>query len=375
MAPRSWVLAAAVAVPQLAAAISFDFPIVYDNTYSTINLEIGKPPKTYRLHPDTGSSTTWVVDKGCADFCHNNTPYQRVGYDVDASCTGYRLNRTASIDYLGGYVGGDVVSDKFSANNHTWRQPFLSVYYSDWVNMPTDGFLGLAFDSIAVGDANNVLTMLMPELDEPRFGIYLGESDNADEPGLLTIGGSKEAEYSDEELTKIPIVKGPDGRHDVWRSTIKGFSAKGFESVNNGASTADFDLGNVVFDTGAGKSSLPIDKVDAVYEAMGWNYTQLLSGERVLKCHEFNASWSVSFEFSPPGVSKPIVVTATGEDLRKPGFPAAPDACWPPFEDSGVTGFTLIGTPFLRNFYAVWDFGAKDEADFKPTLGLAHLRD
>ncbi|CRK19349.1 hypothetical protein BN1708_012607 [Verticillium longisporum] len=374
MAPRSMLLAvAAAAIPQLTAAVTVDLPITYYNTYSSVDVEIGKPSKTYRLHPDTGSSTTWVVDKGCAEWCHNNTPYQRVGYNVTASCTGYPLNRTADISYLGGYVAGDVVNDKLIVNNHTWRQPFLSIYYSDWNNMPTDGFMGLAFDSINVGDANNVLTMLMPDLDEPRFGIYLGESDAADKPGLLTIGSSKESEYSATELTKVPIVKGPDGRYDVWRSTIKGVSSKGFDSVNGGVSTTDFGLTNVVFDTGAGKSSLPTDKVLAVYETMGLNYTDLLDGKRVLKCSEFNSSWSISFELSPPGVSEPIVLTASGEDLRKPGFPAAPDACWPPFEDSGAEGFTLIGTPFLRNFYTVWDFGAKDEADFEPTLGFAHL--
>ncbi|KAG7115128.1 hypothetical protein HYQ44_020271 [Verticillium longisporum] len=65
---------AAAAIPQLTAAVTVDLPITYYNTYSSVDVEIGKPSKTYRLHPDTGSSTTWVVDKGCAEWCHNNTP-------------------------------------------------------------------------------------------------------------------------------------------------------------------------------------------------------------------------------------------------------------------------------------------------------------
>ncbi|KAK6223089.1 hypothetical protein QIS74_03934 [Colletotrichum tabaci] len=278
------------------------------------------------------------------------------------------------IEYLGGRTAGPVASDIITVGNFSWRQSFLAANESSWSVMPTDGFLGLAFNSFRVGNADTFMHTLLPQLDEPKFGIFLGEDGN-NATGLLTLGGSHEDRYSDDEPTKIPIVKGRSNEFDAWRSVIQGVTVKGFKTCGKNVSdTVSFDRGNVVFDTGAGAIQLPSDKIEAAYELMGVNYTAVLWGDRVLSCSEFNSSWSVSFSFSPDDTTETRVVTLRGDELARPGFPAAENACWPPFEDSGSDGFTLLGSPLLKNFYAVWDFGAFDEAAFTPTLGLAKLR-
>lgn len=300
-----------------------------------------------------------------------------MGYAVNDSRTGMTTGEFGEIDYFGGRTAGPVVSDMITVGNFSWRQSFLAANESNWAAMPTDGFLGLAFNNFSVGNADTFMQTLLQQLDEPKFGIYLGK-DGDTAAGLLTLGGSHEDQYSDDDPTKIPIVKGRrSGEFDAWRSVIQGLTVKGLQSSSCGKNVSDtvsLESGNVVFDTGAGSLALPSDKIEAAYELMGLNYTAVLWGDRVLSCSEFNSSWSVSFSFSPDDTTEAQVITLSGDELARPGFPAAEDACWPPFEDSGSAGFTLLGSPLLEKFYSIWDFGASDETSFAPTLGLAKLR-
>lgn len=280
-----------------------------------------------------------------------------------------------AIDYLTDFTAGPVVSDIVTIGNFSWRQSFLAANESTWSVMPTDGFLGLAFNNFSVGNADTFMHTLLHQLDEPEFGIFLGNKDSDHATGLLTLGGSHANVYSDDEPTEIPIVKGRSNVFDAWRSVIQGVTVDGFKNYGSNASdTVSLDRGNAVFDTGAGGIQLPSTKIEAVYELMGMNYTALLWGDRVLSCSEFNSSWSISFSFAPDETASAQVLTLRGDELARPGFPAAAGACWPPFEDSGSETFTLLGSPLLSHFYTVWGFGASDEATFAPTLGLAKLR-
>uniref|UniRef100_L2G0U7 Pepsinogen c n=1 Tax=Colletotrichum fructicola (strain Nara gc5) TaxID=1213859 RepID=L2G0U7_COLFN len=109
-----------------------------------------------------------------------------------------------------------------------------------------------------------------------------------------------------------------------------------------------------------------------VYESIGMNYTAILAGEHIPLCSEFNSSWSFKFSFGD--YRTPQVVEITGEQLKRPGFAKRDDARWPP----ETSGFTLIGTPFLRNFYTVWDFGAAanetDISKFDPKLSFGKIK-
>ncbi|KAK7409656.1 hypothetical protein QQX98_008171 [Neonectria punicea] len=138
----------------------------------------------------------------------------------------------------------------------------------------------------------------------------------------------------------------------------------------------DFDIGNVVFDTGAGSITLPDEENLKVYESIGMNYTAILEGDHIPLCTEFNSSWSFSFSFGD--YRDPQVVTLRGDQLRRPGFAYRDDACWPPFEGGGTPRFTLIGTPFLKNFYTVWDYGSEatetDVSQFEPKLSFGKLK-
>ncbi len=81
-----------VASQSIALAGTFDLPILFDNSYvsnsqtstdkiacsdtigfqASVEVQIGTPSSTYRLHFDTGSATTWVANEQCASSTCSN---------------------------------------------------------------------------------------------------------------------------------------------------------------------------------------------------------------------------------------------------------------------------------------------------------------
>ncbi|KAK1463517.1 hypothetical protein CMEL01_13586 [Colletotrichum melonis] len=377
-------LFSAAAVASVATAAVLDLGIIVDNGYKVVEFGIGTPAKTFRLLFDTGSSSSWATDSQCLakGNCNNGSGYDRTGYSINASTSGHYTGESAVIPYLGGDVAGPTVAEKWTIGNFTWDQSFIAANESNWAALAADGFMGLGFSSIIDGGANTVVETLMAEnrLDAAKFGIYYGtEAKNTSGvpgDGVLTIGGSREHEYIEGDLVTIPITR-VDGTYDVWRSTI--LKVNGTRTTSNGSvieTETDFDQARVVFDTGAGSITLPTKQNLAVYESIGMNYTKILKGEHIPLCSEFNSSWSFKFTFGD--YRYPQTIEIPGDQLARPGFAYRDDACWPPFEDGAQSGFVLIGTPLLRNFYTVWDYGsAANETvigKFDPTLSFGYLK-
>lgn len=249
----------------------------------------------------------------------------------------------------------------------SYKQLFIDANHSSWADLAGDGFLGLAFDIIAPNGTHSLVETMMSQglLADHKFGIYYGNatSNTTDQGGILTIGGTREWEYVDGPVTEIPIVKTlwsfPDPEYEVWKVN--------FSSVSSSVSADAVYLpahSVATFDTGSGQLSLSDKIIDQAYESLGWNYTAILNGERILYCNEFNSSWSVTFSFGPHG---DLDVTIPGDKLRNPGFPAAPGACWPPFTPSNGD-YNILGVPFLQAFYSTWDFGAFEKSHYQPTV-------
>ncbi|KAM0546765.1 hypothetical protein ACHAPJ_010694 [Fusarium lateritium] len=364
-----------------ASAAVLDLPVIIQDGYKLVEVAVGKPAHNYRLLFDTGSATTWIIDSECAQTCSHVSRGNRTGYNIDASSTGKLTGQDASIDYLGGRVAGLTVEELFSADGVTFNASFLAANESNWSSLPAHGFMGLAFNSIADGGAMPLFESLMAEklVDEPRFGIYYArdEGDSTEGvagKGLLTLGGSKEKEYVDGDLATIQLTQG-NGDYDVWRSVMH--STTGSRKAKNGTqikTNVDLAWSNVVFDTGASSISLPADKIEEVYQSIGMNWTAIIGGDHIPLCSEFTDDWSISFEVGFYGDTRTL--TLTGDQLALPGFANREDGCWPPFDDSGSSGFALVGTRLLRNFYTVWNYGAfpKEGGFISPTLSFGKLK-
>ncbi|KAI0021784.1 pepsinogen c [Xylariomycetidae sp. FL0641] len=376
--------ASALALASVATARVFDLPITFRNTYAIVDVEVGTPLQPHTLLFDTGSATTWLVDSECSDECANYSGWPRSGYSLDASSTSSELGTYAEITYLGGVTSGSGAADTFGLDGATWNQTFLLANESSWAWIPADGLLGLAFSTIADAGAETMVeTMLQAgELDQPRFAIYYGTEFNntGDGPGagVLTFGGSEEAKYVDGDLTWVTPLQKLDNEHQVWRATLRTVTGS-FEGDDGGEATTTplYQSGSWgVFDTGSGTISVPPLMVEAIYRSIGMNYSAIAAGDHIPLCSEFDDSWSVAFAFGESDeAAAASTVTMTGSQLARPGFADRADACWPPFDAGETNGFFLFGTPMLREFYTVWDFGADEVAQYQPRLGFGVLKE
>ncbi|KAI5925802.1 pepsinogen c [Camillea tinctor] len=366
-------LSALALVPMASAAV-LDLPIQFRNSYAMVEVEAGTPPVNHVLLFDTGSATTWMVDNECADTCSNFSGYSRSGYDINASSTASSLGTYDSIDYLGGVTAGVGLEDTFTLGDTHWNQTFMAANESSWAWIPGDGFLGLAFSTIADAGAKTMVETLIQAglLDKPRFSLYYGKEFNDTNgvpgEGVLTFGASEEEKYVDGDLAWFP-VQIISGEYQLWRSTMRGTTGKLGDKETE--TTAEYSW--VVFDTGAGGMSVPPGKIDSIYESFGMNFSAILNGDHIPLCSEFNSTWSVTFTIGDSDETAQNI-TLTGDQLARPGFAYRDDACFPPFDDSGVDGFYLFGTPFLHQLYSVYDFGSEYVAGYLPRIGLGQLK-
>ncbi|KLU89429.1 hypothetical protein MAPG_08400 [Magnaporthiopsis poae ATCC 64411] len=367
----------------------------FRTTYSMVEMAVGTPPVKHLLLFDTGSGTSWVADKKCADGgCANFSGFPRAGYNEEASSTAVNTGQYSEIVYDGGVTGGTIVSDMFGAGGQTWNQTFMAANRSSWTWIPADGFLGLAFSSIAQPGSETVVETMMQggHLDEPRFGMYFGKELNATGDdgagsgpgkGVLTIGASREDKYIDGDMTWLPVKKDHlenGDAYQLWRSTLRMFSGSRVgdngTTIANGTVTYGHRQANGVFDTGAGTIGVPRAAVEDLYRSIGWpGYQAIMDRRHTPLCSEFNSSWAVTFSFSEDGNSYENI-TITGDMLGgRSGFADRADSCFPPFDDTGNGGLFLFGKVLLKHFYTTYDFGATKVEDYKPRIGFGRLKE
>ncbi|EFX04034.1 pepsinogen c [Grosmannia clavigera kw1407] len=369
-------------LPGTLAAV-FELPVWIRNTYAVVEIEAGTPPVSHYLEFDTGSSSTWMASSDCVadpSACPNSSGYKRPGYDASASSTSSSLNTTASIGYLGGTTGGSGAKDMFampSAPKDTWAQTFLAVNESSFAALPGDGFLGLAFSTIAEGETTTLVETMMQDglLDEPRFALYRGSetNDTGSSPGngMLTVGGSHEDKYVNGSLAWTQLQY-PGSEAQLWRTAMQSVVSR----RPNTANTTFLDVNDcwAVFDTGAGGITVPDRLIDQIYESIGMNYTAILNGDVIPLCEDFTDDWGITVyigDFVPA-----TELTITGSMLKNPGF-ADGEAkyCWPPFDSNEADGLFLFGNSFLQHFYTVFDFGGNLPTNYSARIGLGPLKD
>jgi hypothetical protein len=388
-----------LAVATTVSASILEMPVVIKGTYSSVKFEIGTPPKVHQLLFDTGSSTIFVLNTDCTETsCPYGkfTDYVRQEYNASASSTSVDLGIPAAIPYLGGDVAGDTIQDVFSTldGSMEWNQTFLSANQSSWRFITADGFLGLAFSTIAEKNTSTLVETLLwdGKLDAPRFGLFYGTNrmDDGAQDGVLTVGGSHEDKYVDGEMVYSPLRK--EEEYQLWRAPLRSINVLVAQNpsepnatveIHNGrlptttvapggfpeANTTWPVYGGAVFDTGAGRLSVPTEIVDAMYFNLGWNITKLINGEERMGCQHLNASWAVTLTLGEDDPKDDVSFTLRGDEFTSPG-----DECMPPFDDSDGVGFALVGSAFLRRYYSVFDFGADKVEEYQPKIGFGRLK-
>lgn len=361
-----------------------------------MDFHIGTPAQEYRLLFDTGSSSAWFVSSDCTDTsCPNQSGYDRVGYNASSSSTSVDLESSSRIPYIDGDgVTGLVYQDVFSDESGTveWNQTFMAVNESSWRFITADGFVGLAFSSIAENNTSTLIETLLwdDQLDAPRFALFYGSNlTDGTHDGVLTIGGSHEDTYVDGDVVYAPLRA--ESPYELWRGALRSVSvlvARGDNStvtIHNGQlpTTNDaagtwpkanvtwpmYGAGTAVFDTGAGRISLPTQMIEAFYFNLGWNMTKLMNGEERMECEHLNSTWALSLTLGEGAEEDDVTFSIRGDEFVRDG-----EQCMPPVDDSDVSGFALIGADFLRRHYSIFDFGGSRVEAYEPKIGFGRLK-
>ncbi|CAF9917474.1 MAG: Vacuolar protease A [Gomphillus americanus] len=295
-------------------------------------IDIGTPPQSFKVVPDTGSSNLWIPSSECSSIaCFLHTKY-----DHSASST-YKANGSDfEITYgsgsLSGFVSNDIVKigsleikgqDFAEATN----EPGLAFAFGRF-----DGILGLGYDTISVNKIVPPFYNLVNQklIDEPIFSFYLGDAEEGSE---LILGGVSEAHYTG-ELTRIPLRR-------------KAYWEVAFDAITYGDETAEFDNTGVILDTGTSLIALPSTLAELLNKEIGaeksWTgqYTVDCAKRDDLEDMTFTLQ-GYNFTISPYDyileVQGSCVSAIMALDIPAPAGPLA-----------------ILGDAFLRRYYSVYD--------------------
>ncbi|KAF8898264.1 putative aspartyl protease [Gymnopilus junonius] len=365
---------AGVAALSAASATVLDLKISIRNTYSVVHVNVGTPAVDHALLYDTGSSTLWLVDSTCTTTnCPNFSGFNRTTYNVSASRTGQEYSSVpGSIDYSGGYVSGVLASDIAKVSYTSFKQTFAAITYSTWSTLPADGFLGLASSSIAFPNTTSFFENLMNLhlADQPRFGLYPGSgvstvaNPSPANNGILTFGGSREAEYACGKVKFVDL----EVPFQVYKTPLQALTIIN-KSGNQTKTYNQTWSGDVVVDTGSGSIYVPQDYIEDIYSATPWTFANISHGYRPL-CTDFTDDWSVALTLGFPGAEQ--TYTVTGSMLAVPGY-VDDEHCFPPFNYWSSQNI-IVGANWLRNFYSVFDYGSFDPEHYNVRIGFAPLK-
>jgi cathepsin D len=194
-------------------------------------ISVGTPPVQYTVDFDTGSSDLFLPGKNCNSTCNGHTLY-----DPSASSTSKDLGTTFSLSYGdGSSVSGEQFTDTVTIAGLTATNQTLGaakVYSSGFQapNSPSDGLMGMGFQSISVYNAPPVFQNLVAEgqTGSPVFAMKL--TANGSE---LSLGGLSSDLYTG-DVTYVPISK-----QGYWQTTFDALNVGGNKVVSSTACIID----------------------------------------------------------------------------------------------------------------------------------------
>ncbi|KAK3380018.1 aspartic peptidase domain-containing protein [Lasiosphaeria ovina] len=324
-----------------------------EETLYFINATIGTPPKSLRLHLDTGSSDLWV-----------NTPSSQLCRESSQPCKfagTYTANSSSTYEYVGSYFNisyvdgsgavGDYVSDTVSFGGQKLDRLQFGIGYS---STNAQGILGIgyALNEVQVGRAgkpayNNLPAAMAADglIQSNAYSLWL--NDLSSNTGSILFGGVDTEKYTG-DLQTVPVLA-ERGVFAEFLITLTSLKVAGTTVADNMA------LG-VLLDTGSSLTYLPDAVVQDIYNDVGAQYDSE-QGAAYVPCSLARNTSTMDFTFSSPTISVDMnelvldLVTSSG---TRPTFQNGVPACLFGIAPAG-SGTNVLGDTFLRSAYVVYD--------------------
>jgi len=387
---------------------------VFEKDYGDVEyvaeVNIGTPPQSFLVVPDTGSSDLWVPDKTCgtvqldcksdskcADLKQNpnclkqcehvtccfaflHDPKKKEPcegkrkFDSSASKT-YEKDGTAIQLLYGtgsaeGFVAKDTVAfSGLKVDHQAFAQlTVLGPFFQEPKSQKTshfEGILGLAYPALAQNQANPLLFNMRDNglLDEPVFGVYMTKTKTAgSNGGKITLGGYDKT-----------LIDGEISYHNVLQQKLRsGQTVRAFWQVKmDGVKVGDLTLapngGYVgISDTGTSLIVAPNQAVLAIGKALGAQAIKNEQGEIVafvMSCKQAPQLPDLVFTFD--GIDHHVDAKSYLLELHDPD---EPEACELGIQMSGNDeNEWILGDVFIRDVYQIYDMG-------KNRIGMAQAK-
>ncbi|MCJ1312005.1 Vacuolar protease A [Agyrium rufum] len=305
-------------------------------------MQIGTPPQEFTIGLDTGSANLWVISSQCTQ----NGCLAHKQYESSASKTyaknGSHFEMAYGFDFVE-TVAGFISQDSATMGGLIWTaQDFgeaTHVHDDITGRGVADGVFGLGFAAVAVNQVTPPAFRMIEQglLREPLYAFYFSNASVEGDQAEMTLGGVNHDRYIG-ELIELSLH-----RHDNW--DVK------FDAVTFGDETFELTDTGAAIDTGASMISLPVQLAQSINEKMGARLEP--NGQYSIDCdkrrdlpdltfrfagHEFDITPD-DYVFEYEGSCMSVLF---GDDAPPPAKP-----------------FAVIGTPFLRKWYSVFNLGTK----------------
>jgi len=306
-----------------------------NNIMWSCEISIGTPPKTRRVTIDTGSADMWVLQTGCSGI-----PPDRDLWDPNLSQSAKKKDQRFELKYGDGIeVKGDGYTDNvtiagLTADPQTFGS--ITVFGSQQLmnGFYTDGLLGLALPRTSDfrGNPPIVSLYLQDKITSLTFSLKLAS------PGPeMRIGGVNSMLYKG-DIVYIPVTKPLSG---IWRVSMDNIRVNGNPVLSKISA---------VMDTGSNYIYGNWDQVAELYGSIGGKLAIYKDhGFYYLRCDSF-PTISVGFTFGGKTFEIPPDVFNNG-----PANPGSP-YCRGVIVGKRSYPFWLIGHPFLKTVYSVFDY-------------------
>ncbi|KAF7336898.1 Aspartic peptidase A1 [Mycena venus] len=336
--------------------------------------QLERPPVSYDVILDTGSSDLWVAGNTCTSGC-SSVPT----FDSSASSSFADKGTAFNIVYGHGEAGGTLASETvqmagFSVSNQVFA--VCDQVSSDLLTSPVSGLLGLAWQSIAASGATPFAQTLASgtSWDSPVMAFQLTRFLNQSKTQELQAGGSFTMGFVNTTLYTgdIDFIDMP-ATNSYWLLPITGLHTviyyeyglslfKAITVQGNSVTVPSGPSSYAAIDTGTTLVAGPPDQIASIYAQIPDSQpgTGNLEGFYLYPCA---TSVTVTFSFG----GKTWAVSPADFQSRE----VSPGTCLGAFftlTTSEGTPAWILGDTFLKNVYSVFRFNP-------PSVGFAQLSD